>query len=257
MNKKWIGIWAVMALAVLSWAGPGEDPEDTEDKKVDEHVISWGERVVEPPRQATTATKLDVPLKHTPASVSVVTGNLIHRQDGKVLGDALRNISGVNVETGSGVYDFFLIRGFDSLSNGLVLTDGTLEPEVTFYNLYNIDRVEVLKGPGAFLYGGNPLSGTVNLMRKQPLFDDFADLTMSYGSFESFNGSLDYGVSSQEENLAFRVNGMWRESDGFRDDKDNQTAAINPSLTFRSGSSRRYLRSADQPDSVGMGIPAQ
>ena len=61
-----------------------------------------------------------------------------------------------------------MIRGFDSLSSGLVLTDGVPEPESTFYPLYNVRQVEVMKGPTAFLYGGNPLAGAVHLVRKQP-----------------------------------------------------------------------------------------
>ena len=80
-----------------------------------------------------------------------------------------------NVQTVFGVTDFFIIRGFDSLSSGLVLTDGVAEPEATFYHLYNVERVEVLKDPGAFLYGGNPLSGSVNLTRKQPVFRNGAN----------------------------------------------------------------------------------
>ncbi len=210
-----------------------QQPESSETDKVDEEITVMGETQVEPPVRGAIATKLDVPIKNTPASVSVVTSKLIRRQDGEVLGDALRNISGVNVQNGSGVYDFFLIRGFDSLSNGLVLTDGTLEPEVTFYNLYNVDRVEVLKGPGAFLYGGNPLSGTVNIMRKKPQFDNFGKAGVSYGSFNQWRGTIDYGVSNRDKGIAFRLNGMWRESDGYRDDKANETGAINPSFTYK------------------------
>jgi outer membrane receptor for monomeric catechols len=55
-------------------------------------------------------------------------------------------VSGVNVATGFGVFDYFVVRGFDSLSSGLVLTDGIAEPESTFYPLYNVRQVEVLKG---------------------------------------------------------------------------------------------------------------
>ncbi|MCB0300732.1 MAG: Plug domain-containing protein, partial [Calditrichaeota bacterium] len=78
-----------------------------------------------------TATKLPVPNRLTPASVSVVTQAVFNAQNSTVLGDALRNISGINVQSGNGVYDYFTIRGFNSLDNGLVLTNGTAEPEVT------------------------------------------------------------------------------------------------------------------------------
>ena len=86
---------------------------------------------------------------------------LIETQDGTTLSDALANISGVGVHTNFGVHDLFYLRGFDSLANGLVLSDGAPEPEATFYQLYNVARVETLKGPGAFLYGGNIRIGLV------------------------------------------------------------------------------------------------
>lgn len=179
-----------------------------------------------------TATKLPVPNRLTPSSVSVVTQAVFNAQNSTVLGDALRNISGVNVQSGNGVYDYFTIRGFNSLDNGLVLTNGTAEPEVTFYNLYNIERVEVLKGPVAFLYGANPLSGTVNLVRKQPQFSQFARSSVSYGSFNSFRGTFDSNYGNADRGYAFRVNGMYQQSDFHRDDKENDSYAVNPSLTW-------------------------
>ena len=150
-----------------------------------------------------------------------------------VLGDALRNVSGVNIQTVFGVTDFFIIRGFDSLSSGLVLTDGASEPEATFYNLYNLDRVEVLKGPGAFLYGGNPLSGSVNLSRKQPIFSNAFQIGGSYGSYKTVRGTVDANWADIDRGLAWRVNAMRQVSDSYRDDKDSGSWAVNPAATWR------------------------
>ena len=127
------------------------------------------------PPTGVTTFKLAVPVQLTPASVSVVPRAVFESQDAFVLGDALRNVSGVSVATGFGVFDFFTIRGFDSLSSALVLTDGAFEPESTFYPLYNVRQVEVVKGPAAFLYGANPLSGAVHLVRKQPVAGTLGD----------------------------------------------------------------------------------
>src|SRR5688500_14495514 len=104
---------------------------------------------------SSVATKIEIPLRLTPASVSAVTRALAQEQGAVTVGDALRNASGINVQSNFGQHDFFVIRGFDSLQGGLVLTDGLAEPEATFYHLYNVERVEVLKGPGGFLYGSN------------------------------------------------------------------------------------------------------
>ncbi|MGH7602119.1 MAG: TonB-dependent receptor, partial [bacterium] len=125
------------------------------------------------------------------------------------------------------------IRGFESVTSGLVLTDGAAEPEITFYNLYNVERVEVLKGPGAFLYGANPLSGTVNLVRKQPIFRNFLHLGSSYGRFDSYRSTADFGLADASGRVAFRLNALWQDSKSFRDDKDNENLSVNPALTWR------------------------
>ena len=133
---------------------------------VDETIVTGSRLAI--PRANAIATKMLLPLRKTPLSVGIVPQALIETQDGATLSDALANVSGVGVHTNFGVHDLFYLRGFDSLANGLVLSDGVSEPEATFYQLYNVYRVEALKGPGAFLYGGNPLSGTINLVRKRP-----------------------------------------------------------------------------------------
>ena len=74
------------------------------------------------PKSGTSTTKVPIPVQEIPASVSVVPEDLFHLQEANVLNDALRNVSGVNVQTGFGVFDFFTIRGFDSLSSALILT---------------------------------------------------------------------------------------------------------------------------------------
>ena len=95
--------------------------------------------------------KSSIPSFRTPFGIGVITSSIIQSQNGITLSDALNHVSGVNPQAGLGIYDYFIIRGFNSLDNSLILYDDIIEPEATIYNLYNIDRVEVLKGPGAFL----------------------------------------------------------------------------------------------------------
>jgi TonB-dependent siderophore receptor len=191
-------------------------------------------------------------------TVSVVPRSLLRDQAGFVLGDALRNASGVTVGTGFGVFDFFTIRGFDSLTGGLVLTDGIAEPESTFHPLYNVRQVEVLKGPAAFLYGGNALAGAVQIVRKQPMNGRFGDASFTYGSFQTFEGALDGNVATGDGKLALRLNGTWQGTDNFRDVGDGTIAAVNPSLLWRPDDRTRlavgfeYVRSDWPPDS---GLP--
>ena len=220
------------------------------------HVV--GETIVTGARLAipwanAIATKTPLPLHKTPLSVGIVTQAQIEAQGGATLGDALANVSGVGVHTNFGVHDLFYLRGFDSLANGLVLSDGAPEPEATFYQLYNVARVEALKGPGAFLYGGNPLSGTINLVRKRPVpASPFARINASMGSFATYRATLDVGRPG------WRVNALWQDSEGYRDGKDSSILAVNPTLRLDLGERAtlhldfEYLTSEHRSDS---GLP--
>ena len=188
------------------------------------------------PTSNTIATRLPLAYLLTPTNIGTVSDLLVKEQYGLVLGDALRNVSGLNPQTISNVVDFFVIRGFDSDSSSLVLTDGASEPEVTFYQMYNVDRIEVLKGPGGFLYGQNPLAGAVNIVRRQPMPGTFGSAGVNGGSFGTWDGRVDFNTSTKDGEYAFRVNSTWRESDFYRDGMDNRSSAINPAFTWRMSS---------------------
>jgi iron complex outermembrane receptor protein len=210
------------------------------------------------PTSNTIATRLSVPLQLTPANIGVVSEPLLREQYAVDLGDSLNNVSGVNVQTGSGIFDYFTMRGFDALTSGTVMTDGVQEPEATTYQLYNAEGVEVLKGPGGYLYGPNPLSGAVNIIRKQPVPNTFANLTGTVGSFGTVRGTLDWNQKAMGGYGNFRLNGLWEQSDNYRDDKESTVRAINPGFALRLGDDStlnfnlEYVRAEYGPDS---GLP--
>lgn len=250
--------WAVCASAQSPSPSPSPSPAPPAAPRLREVVEVPGELPAIPPAAVTTF-KLAVPVQMTPASVSVVPRAVFESQDAFVLGDALRNASGVAAATGFGVFDFFTIRGFDSLGSSLVLTDGAFEPESTFYPLYNVRQVEVVKGPAAFLYGANPLSGAVHLVRKQPMAGRSATANVSYGSFQTFEVAGDGNLASADGSLALRVNGVFRDSASYRDGRDSQLCAVNPALAWRPDDGTRVVvnleavRSRMHPD-VGLPI---
>ena len=217
------------------------EDQDSGTTSEDEPVATQKESVVVEapmpliPSSNTISTKLPIDLVWTPFNVGAVSKPLMQEQYSIVLGDALENISGVNPQTGSGVFDFFVVRGFDSLSSSLILTDGAPEPEVTFYQLYNAERVEMLKGPGGFLYGPNPLAAAVNIVRKQPALSNFGTFSGSAGSFGTYEGVLDINRASEDGEFAFRLNGLYRDTDGYRDNTEGSTGAINPAFSWRPG----------------------
>jgi iron complex outermembrane receptor protein len=232
------GALANVALLVAAAPLPAQedsaDPPAEEEPTVEERDVLFVEESLPfLPSSNTIATKLPVETAWTPAHVGVVDLAVMKEQEARVLGDALENVSGLNVQTGNGIFDFFVVRGFDSLSSGLILTDGAPEPEVTFYQLYNAERIEVFKGPAGFLYGSNPLAGVVNLVRKQPVPANFGSVDVSVGSWETFEGSLDWNRTRESGKASFRLNGLWRESDGYRDGRESEIAGINPAFSWQ------------------------
>lgn len=212
------------------------------------------------------AFKLPLPISLTPASVGVISQKVIVDQNAVILSDALRNMSSINVQNNLGTQEYFLIRGFESNTSGLVLTDGANEPDVSqfrffgygFYDLYNIEQVEVLKGPAAFLYGVNTLSGAVNLVRKQPIFTNFIRETYSVGSYNNYRVAVDANHINADSSLAFRFNSFLNDYNQFRQDKYTKIYAVNPVITWKLNNRNwitvnlEYVNSNLVPD---MGIP--
>jgi TonB-dependent siderophore receptor len=246
LDTRLHAVIAALALALSTPASGAQEetrkPESSSDPSpeqeppisVEEYVYVEGS-LPYVPKSNTIVTKLPLDRRSTPNNVGVVTEPLATEQFDRILGEALVNVSNVNVQTQNGVTDFFYIRGFDSLSSSLVLTDGAPEPEATFYQLYNVELVEVLKGPGGFLYGSNPLAGAVNLVRKQPLPASLFGFSAYAGSYDRYEGSLDWNYGNTEDVAAFRINALLRDEGSYRDGKEGRTAAVNPTLRFRLG----------------------
>lgn len=266
LQRKW-GMGLFVLLLVLAVGAPGQaqeaDAKSEEDGEAAEPVATDKVEYVEVnlkdlPTANSITTKLPVDNLVTPANVGQVSRPLLEEQDARVLGDALRNVSGVNPQPGAGVFDYFVLRGFNSENGSLLMFDGAAEPEAGFYPMYNIEGVEVFKGPAGFLYGKDPLGGAVNLVRKQPMPARFGTLGLSYGSFDTREGTLDWNVASGQGEVAFRVNALWREADNYRDNKPSEHTAINPALTWRINERNKlnfnieYARAKYSPDS---GIP--
>jgi len=248
-----------VAAMITSVASADPDADVSSDYTVEEVVIEKTRLSL--PMDNEIATKLPLSNRATPASVSVINRPRLESQGAVLLGDALRNAAGAQSQTGFGIFDYFLLRGFDSLTSSLVLIDGVAEPEASFYHLYNVESVEILKGPAAFLYGGNPMSGAVNLVSKRPLVNGPQRISASFGSHQTRRLSADVGWAARESSpWAARLNGMWSDSDGYRVGRDNRSFAIHPSLAWQDENdpenrARLSLEIVDQDFTTDVGLP--
>ena len=252
----------VLAFLLASLASAQDKPKDPkaasdEPPRLQETVDVEAELPALPPLSG-AATRIPAPAKDLPFTLSVIPASLLRDQDGFMLNDALKNASGVNVSTGFGIFDYFTVRGLDSLTGSLVLTDGVSEPESTFYPLYNVRQIEVLKGPASFLYGANPLAGAVQMVRKQPVGSRFGEASFTYGRYGTYAGTIDGNVATTDGKVAFRLNGTLQGTDNYRDLPSGKTGAVNPTLLWRPDQKTRllfsyeYVRNEWPPDT---GIP--
>ncbi|MGH8858241.1 MAG: TonB-dependent receptor, partial [Polaromonas sp.] len=133
------------------------------------------------PATSSTATKSTAPLRDIPQSVNVVPEQLLRDQAARSMQDALRNVPGVVFSSGDGQRDQVVIRGFSAISDQFV--DGVRDDALYFRDLSNIERIEVLKGPSAVLYGRGSSGGLINRITKKPKFGEtFGEAALSVGS---------------------------------------------------------------------------
>ncbi len=164
-----------------------------------------------------TGSKTDTALRDIPASVIVVTNENLAEQGVVTMNQAMENVSGVQpiMGGGYGFADNYVIRGqaVRYLRDGL--PDGTTQNGYA-RTMFDVDRIEVLKGPGSALYGSGQPGGSINVVSKAPQFKNAVEFYGAIGSFGTHIGSVDV-TGAIGKSAAARVIVGHEESDGWRD----------------------------------------
>jgi catecholate siderophore receptor len=194
-----------------------------------EPIVVTGTREGYQPKQTSIATRTPTDLKDVPQAVSIVTEEQIDDQALRSMGDLLRYVPGAVISQGEGHRDQVILRGNSSTADFFV--DG-LRDDVQYYRgLYNLERVEVLKGPSAMIFGRGGGGGIVNRVTKKPAPREggsaAASVDGSGGWFveADVNRPLARGVFA-------RWNGIYEEFDSFRDFYRGHRIGVNPTLAF-------------------------
>jgi catecholate siderophore receptor len=180
--------------------------------------------------RTSTATKTDTPLRDIPQSITVVPKELAKDQGSRDMRQALTYVPGVIVGQGEGHRDAPTIRGVSTTAD--FFTDGIRDDVQYFRDLYNIDLVEVLKGPNAMIFGRGGGGGVINRVTKKADGERIYEVTTTYGSFDTKRVELDAGQAITPD-AAFRLNTMYENSGSYRDFVDMERYGINPKLSFR------------------------
>ena len=209
-----------------------------------------------------TATKTDTPLLDVPQSVNVVTRAQLDDQALYSLGEVLRYVPGVTVGQGEGNRDQLTLRGQNTTADFFL--DGVRDDVQYFRGLYNLERVEILKGPYALIFGRGGGGGIVNRVQKSPSpAARFLDARASANSFGAYDLSLDLNTPVSDA-AAFRFNAVYEDLANHRDFYEGERFAVNPYFAidldggWKAGLSYEYVnddRVADRGVPSLAGVP--
>ena len=203
-----------------------------------------------------TATKTNTPLKNIPQAITVITKEQAEDRGSVTVGEALRYVPGVAVAQGEGHRDQITIRGQNTTADFFV--DGVRDDIEYYRDLYNVEAIEVLKGPAAMTFGRGGGGGVVNRVTKKADGERVREVTASTGSFERARTTIDVGDRISPD-AAFRLNAMYENSEGFRDFFELERYGINPTLAFRPADNTKVSLSYEyykDERTVDRGVPS-
>ena len=205
-----------------------------------------------------SSPKFTQPLSDTPQTIQVITKEVFHQQGATTLTEALRNSPGVgtfyagengNTSTGDTVY----MRGFDTSSS--IFVDGIRDLGSVSRDLFNVDSVEVAKGPAGTDNGRSAPTGAINMVSKQAFLEDAMTVSASAGSDGQKRTTADWNQTFADSGSALRLNAMLQDSDvPGRDHVRDKRWGLAPSVGFGLDSSTRlyvnlyYVKQRNIPD---------
>jgi len=228
-----LGTLVVCATSILAMkaghadTGASDQPNsDDSDRKLEEVAIDGVRPMLH--------DKLPQDLQDTPQSITVVGQKLISDQGATRLEDALKNVPGITLNAGEGAArgDTVNLRGFSAFNDFFL--DGIRDAAVYSRDSFDLQEVEVIKGPSAVLFGRGSTGGAINQVSKAPLATALFSVTANVGSYRA-TSDINLPLTSS---IAVRINAMGENSEvADRDDVINRRWGIAPALTFSLGES--------------------
>ncbi|MBL1293947.1 MAG: TonB-dependent siderophore receptor [Thiotrichales bacterium] len=249
-------ITANLLAPITAYANDAQSENDLNNDQSNEieHVIVTGKSIEE---DVSLSLKTPELLINVPQSLSVVTAERIKEQGFRGIGDLLQYTPGVTVGQGEGQRDQITIRGQNTQADFFI--DGLRDDAEYFRPFYNLERVEVLRGSNALIFGRGGAGGVINRVTKKPVYDEeFSDLSASINSFGSGFVTIDnnYAIS---ENSGFRVNLFSESLANHRDFFDGNRSAVNPTFSTELGDDTSLLVSFEHVTDnrvVDRGVPS-
>ncbi|HEX3531418.1 MAG TPA: TonB-dependent receptor, partial [Thermoanaerobaculia bacterium] len=217
----------LLSLPAVSRATPPDADADPPQLEVNESITVEAPTGYQTPATS-SATKTLTPLRDVPQSVTVVTRELMQDQLMSSMGDVVRYVPGISLHQGENNRDQVVIRGNSSSADFFV--DGMRDDVQYYRDLYNLDRVEALKGPNAMIFGRGGGGGVINQVTKEALFGPLREVSLQGGSYDNKRVTADVDQPLSDK-VALRVNGLYEDSGSFRG-VGLQRSGVAPALTL-------------------------
>jgi catecholate siderophore receptor len=197
------------------------------------------------PVSVISSPKYTEPLRNVPQTITVIPMSVIEEQAATTLRDVLRNVPGLTLTAGEGgtpAGDNLTLRGFSARND--VFVDGVRDLSPQARDPFNLEQVEITKGPGSAYNGRGSSGGTINLVSKSPSLDSLYGLTLNFGTDRTRRVAADVNLPLERlgwgNHTAFRLNFLAHESGvAGRDVVENKRWGIAPSLALGLGTPTR------------------
>ena len=193
-------------------------------------------------KKSNASTRTNTELRDVPQAISVITQDLIQDQSIQSVSEAVRYVPGVTAIQGEGNRDALVFRG--NATTGDLFVDGIRDDVQTYRDFYNTDRIEVLKGPNGMAFGRGGAGGVINRVIKEAGWDPISQITASYGAYDQKRISADFGQALTQD-VAFRVNAVYENSDSYRDEVNLERFGITPTVTIKPDENTKIVLSAE------------
>lgn len=256
-------VLAALSIAAVQGSAPvaAQDGNASSGAGVDtfliaDRVVVEGRRVDYRGAATASATKTETPLVDIPQALTVLGADLIADQSFRSIADAVRYTPGVLIGQGEGHRDQITLRGNNTTADFFL--DGVRDDVQYFRNLYNLERVEILKGPNALIFGRGGGGGVINRVLKRPAGDRFAEAEASLDTFGGWRFAGDVNAPLGDS-AGLRLNAFYEEGRNHRDLFEIERYAVNPTFSANLGPATKldlsYEYSLDERV-VDRGVPS-
>lgn len=223
LQKTLLGASALTLLL----AAPVAAAQDNEEDQVLSSILVTGQYLY---TDEVNALKSPTPIIDVPQSLSIITADQIEQQGFNSIGDIIDYTPGVNTSQGEGHRDAVVFRGVRSTADFFI--DGVRDDVQYYRPLYNLEQIEILRGPNALLFGRGGTGGILNRVTKKGVVGEtFTSYQASVDTFGGFGAQIDQNIALNDTS-ALRINAMYESLDNHRDFYDGERIGINPTARF-------------------------